>query len=216
MDGSQHRLVPAGGGVRQAVPAPELLSGDKTAGFGSGLRSSLASRPPVGLPKKTKVFLQELPRDLHTALPPHGTREAAAGLSRGFASQARLALTLLYPHLPGVRATRAPGHEVSQGPGPRTTLLPHRVAALSTQPWRLCWASHWASREHSQHHLAGSDWDQKRKPVPAERGPELRSSGSEMPDRGGGGLRCSPQGFPGVPSRWGESSVALGRLFDDH
>lgn len=70
MDGSQHRLVPAGGGVRQAVPAPELLSGDKTAGFGSGLRSSLASRPPVGLPKKTKVFLQELPREVtHSAAP---------------------------------------------------------------------------------------------------------------------------------------------------
>lgn len=53
------------------------------------MKSSLASWPPVSLPKKTKVFLQELPRDLHTALPPHGTKEAAPVLSRRSASLPR-------------------------------------------------------------------------------------------------------------------------------
>lgn len=118
----------------------------KRQALGSGLKSSLASQPPASLPKKTKVFLQELPRDLHVALPPHGTREAAAVLRCRFGSQVRLALALL-PPLAGVRTTSAQGPRGS--PGPRTTLLPHRVAAVSTQPWRFCSASHWAPRQHS-------------------------------------------------------------------
>lgn len=142
--------------------------------LGSGLKPSLASQPPASLPKKTKVFLQELPRDLRVALPPHGTREAASVLRRRFGSQVRLALALL-PAPAGVRTASAQGPRGS--PGPRATLLPHRVAAVSTQPWRFCSASHWAPGR------AGLDG--KRSPVPAERGPELGSSGSEMPDRCG-------------------------------
>lgn len=114
--------------------------------LGSGLKSSLASQPSASLPKKTKVFLQELPRDLHIVLPPHGMREAPEVLRRRFGTQVRLALALLTP-LAGVRTTSTRGPRGS--PGPRATLLPHRVAAVSTQPWRFWSASHWASRQHS-------------------------------------------------------------------